>query len=48
MGARWGVGSNARQRGLGLAQGVCVGMLIGLAFWACVILLAVILQAVIL
>lgn len=48
MAARWGVGSNARQRGLGLAQGVCVGMLIGLALWVGVILLAVIARALIL
>lgn len=48
MGSRWGVSRQARQKGLSAAHGVLVGMLIGLAFWISVILLAVILQAVVL
>lgn len=48
MPPRIGEGSCARQNGMGAAQGICVGILLGLALFAGVIVLAMILRAVIL
>jgi hypothetical protein len=43
MAARWGVGSPARESGLGAAQGIIAVILPAIAFWVVVILLVVVL-----